>query len=69
VDGQYTYFWTEEGWLYLAVVIDLFNRQVVGFAMGERMTRTLVMDALRMAWFRAIPRGPDLPFRPRQPIC
>jgi hypothetical protein len=37
------------------VVIDLFNRQVVGFAMGERMTRTLVMDALRMAWFRRHP--------------
>jgi putative transposase len=47
-----TCIWTEEGWLYLAVVIDLFNRQVVGFAMGQRMTRALVMDALRMAWFR-----------------
>ena len=44
-----------QGWLHLAVVIDLFNRQVVGFAMGERMTRTLVMDALRMAWFRRHP--------------
>ncbi|MEC5293370.1 MULTISPECIES: IS3 family transposase [unclassified Aurantimonas] len=53
--GDITYIWTEEGWLYLAVVIDLFNRQVVGFAMGKRMTRTLVMDALRMAWFRRHP--------------
>ena len=53
--GDITYIWTDEGWLYLAVVIDLFNRQVVGFAMGERMTRTLVMDALRMAWFRRHP--------------
>ena len=53
--GDITYIWTEEGWLYLAVVIDLFNRQVVGFAMGQRMTRTLVMDALRMAWFRRHP--------------
>src|SRR3546814_12711583 len=35
--GDITYIWTEEGWLYLAVVIDLFNRQVVGFAMGPRM--------------------------------
>jgi len=43
------------------VVIDLFNRQVVGFAMGERMTRTLVMDALRMAWFRRHP-APGLIF-------
>jgi putative transposase len=44
--------WNEERWLYLAVVIDLFSRQVVGFAMSERMTRQLVVDALRMAWFR-----------------
>jgi len=34
-----TYLWTEEGWVYLAVVIDLFSRQIVGFAMSERMTR------------------------------
>ncbi|WP_416194487.1 IS3 family transposase [Sphingomonas sp. 10B4] len=53
--GDITYIWTEEGWLYLAVVIDLFNRQVVGFAMGQRMTRALVIDALRMAWFRRQP--------------
>ncbi len=59
--GDITYIWTEEGWLYLAVVIDLFNRQVVGFAMGQRMTRTLVMDALRMAWFRRHP-APGLIF-------
>ena len=59
--GDITYIWTEEGWLYLAVVIDLFNRQVVGFAMGQRMTRTLVMDALRMAWFRRRP-APGLIF-------
>jgi putative transposase len=37
------------------VVIDLFSRQVVGFAMSERMTRQLVIDALRMAWFRRRP--------------
>ena len=59
--GDITYIWTEDGWLYLAVVIDLFNRQVVGFAMGQRMTRTLVMDALRMAWFRRHP-APGLIF-------
>ena len=40
---------------YLAVVIDLFSRQVVGFAMSERMTRQLVIDVLRMAWFRRRP--------------
>jgi len=53
--GDITYLWTDEGWLYLAVVIDLFSRQVVGFAMSERMTRKLVIDALRMAWFRRRP--------------
>jgi transposase InsO family protein len=53
--GDITYLWTDEGWLYLAVVIDLFSRQVVGFAMSERMTRALVVDALRMAWFRRRP--------------
>jgi len=47
--------WTQEGWLYLAVVIDLLSRQVVGFAMSDRMTRQLVIDALRMAWFRRRP--------------
>ena len=53
--GDITYLWTEEGWVYLAVVIDLFSRQVVGFSMSERMTRALVNDALRMAWFRRRP--------------
>jgi len=54
--GDITYIATDEGWLYLTVVIDLFSRQVVGWSLGGRMTRQLVMDALRMAWFR---RGPD----------
>ena len=39
---------TREGWLYLACVLDLFNREIVGWAMKERMTRDLVMDALTM---------------------
>lgn len=47
-----TYIWTDEGWLYLAVVLDLFSRSVVGWAMNERMTAKLVCDALRMAVFR-----------------
>jgi len=50
-----TYLWTQEGWLYLAVVIDLFSRQVVGWSMNQRMERTLVMDALRMAVWRRKP--------------
>ena len=47
--GDITYIWTTEGWLYLAVVLDLFSRSVVGWAMAKRMTRRLVMDALAMA--------------------
>ena len=44
-----TYLWTTEGWLYLAVVMDLYSRKIVGWALSERMTVTLTMDALRMA--------------------
>lgn len=48
-----TYCWTEEGWLYLAVVMDLYSRKVVGWAMSERMTKKLVIEALQMAiWSR-----------------
>lgn len=50
-----TYIWTDEGWLYLAVVIDLFNREVVGWSIKPRMTTDIVMDALTMAWFRRKP--------------
>lgn len=50
-----TYIWTDEGWLYLAVVIDLFNREVVGWSIKPRMTTDIVLDALTMAWFRRKP--------------
>lgn len=50
-----TYIWTREGWLYLAVVLDLFSRAVVGWAMGERITRQLVCAALTMALSRRRP--------------
>ena len=51
--GDITYIWTQEGWLYLAVIIDLFSRKVVGWSMGSRMKAQLVCDALRMAiWQR-----------------
>lgn len=53
--GDITYIWTTEGWLYLAVVIDLFSRSVVGWAMDKRMTRQLVMNALTMAVQRRSP--------------
>lgn len=50
-----TYLATDEGWLYLTVMLDLFSRKVVGWAIGSRMTKKLVTDALRMAWFRRRP--------------
>jgi transposase InsO family protein len=54
--GDITYIETDEGWLYLAVVLDLFSRQVVGWSMQPHMHSSLVTDALRMAWFRRAPQ-------------
>lgn len=54
--GDITYVWTEEGWLYLAVVIDLFSRKIIGWAMDKQMTRHLVIDALRMAYWKRKPK-------------
>jgi transposase InsO family protein len=53
--GNITYIHTSEGWLFLAVVIDLYSRQVVGWSLREDMTREIVIDALRMAWFKRHP--------------
>ena len=53
--GDITYIATDEGWLFLAVVIDLFSRQVVGWSLRQDMTREIVIDALRMAWFKRHP--------------
>lgn len=50
-----TYVWTDEGWLYLAVVLDLFNREIVGWSIKPRMRADIVTDALTMAWFRRKP--------------
>ena len=50
-----TYIWTAEGWLYLAIILDLFSRRVVGWSLQKRMTKKLVMDALRMAIWRRRP--------------
>jgi putative transposase len=52
-----TYIWTQEGWLYLAVVIDLFSRKVVGWSMGTRMKAQLVCDALEMAIWQRRPKA------------
>ena len=56
--GDITYIHTQEGWLYLAVVIDLYSRQIVGWSMAERMKTRLVNDALIMAvWKRKPAKG------------
>jgi putative transposase len=54
--ADFTYIWTAEGWLYVAAVIDLFSRRVVGWSMSASMTAQLVADALLMAvWRRGKP--------------
>lgn len=52
-----SYVWTREGWLYLAVVIDLFSRRVVGWAIGDRLHRALAVAALRKALTVRTPTG------------
>jgi putative transposase len=51
-----TYIWTLEGWLYLAVVMDLFSRQVVGWAVADHMRASLCVGALQMAFWRRKPK-------------
>jgi putative transposase len=50
--ADFTYIWTAEGWLYVAVVLDLFSRRVVGWSMKADRDASLVMDALTMAVWR-----------------
>jgi len=50
--ADFTYLWTSEGWLFVAVVLDLFSRRVVGWSMHSVMTSELVTDALTMAVWR-----------------
>jgi putative transposase len=47
--GDITYVWTREGWVYLAAVLDLFSRRVVGWAISDRMKQDLALRALNMA--------------------
>ena len=55
--ADFTYIWTDEGWLYFAAVLDLYSRRVVGWSMSSQMTAQLVTDALVMAlWRRGKPR-------------
>lgn len=52
-----TYVWTAEGWLYLAAVLDLYSRRVVGFAMSARIDRQLALDALSSAAGQRSPKA------------
>jgi putative transposase len=56
--GDITYVQTGEHWLYLAVILDLFNREIVGWAMSNRIDQTLTQSAMRMALSRRQPTGP-----------
>jgi putative transposase len=56
--GDITYIATQQGWLYLAVVMDLYSRRIVGWSMSRWMSRRLVVDALRMAVESRRPAGP-----------
>ena len=54
--ADFTYIWTAEGWLYAAVVLDLYSRRIVGWSMHNSMTSQMVADALMMAvWRRGKP--------------
>ena len=56
-----TYIWTRQGWMYLAVILDLYSRKIVGWGLSERMTASLVCDALEAA-VRLRRPTPDLVF-------
>ena len=53
--GDITYIWTAEGWLYTSVLLDLYSRKVVGWAMSDHVDTQLVREALEMAWGRRRP--------------
>lgn len=56
--GDISYVWTREGWLYLAVILDLYSRRVIGWAVSNRMKRDLAIRALEMAFaLRRPPKG------------
>jgi len=55
--GDITYNWTDEGWLYTAIVKDLCTKDVVGYAMGDRITKELVIKAMKMAIRKEKPKA------------
>jgi hypothetical protein len=64
-----TFIWTREGWLYLAAILDIFNRQIVGWSMGDTLSHGILADALHKALVQrnlmlvlcSIPIGPSMP--------
>jgi putative transposase len=52
-----TFIWTGQGWLYLAVVMDLYSRKIIGWSMSRRIDRRIVVDAMQMALNRRKPTG------------
>ena len=63
-----TYIWTDEGWLYLCVIIDLYSRKVVGWAMREWLDNKLVISAFSMAYLQRKPNLDTLLFHSDQGI-
>ena len=61
--GDISYIWTREGWLYLAVILDLHSRRVIGWAVSNRMKRDLTIRALKMARLTVAAQGLHLPQR------
>lgn len=56
--GDISYIWTREGWLYLAVILDLHSQRVIGWAVSHHVKRDLEIRALKMAIaFRSLPKG------------
>ena len=55
--GDISYLWTKEGWLYLAIVIDLYSRAVIGWSVDKRMTTNLIEEALLQAIWRRTPQS------------
>ena len=68
--GDITYVWTTEGWLYLAVILDLYSRAVIGWALEARLTGDLTQQALTMAIrHRTPPSRGAAPLGSGQPVC
>jgi putative transposase len=63
-----SYVWTLEGWLYLAIVLDLHSRRIIGWATSDRLKKNLALKALRRAIALRAAARTDPPFRPRQSI-